>query len=326
VLSRLGYWVGTAIVIVLAGACLYWAFLQPPAVRTPRREGVTVIKDVTLVNPGLGRSPHVDIYIRDGVIAAIGPTTARRSRDDLVCAGCYALPGLIDMGATLTAAAHVGDERRSALKLLASGVTAVRETGPAPEPAHDAIAAGRYPGPRLLPCQSHVGASARCASELALPAAPADPGAVAELVRASMSRQAAYAPRLAAATPDPKRDGLVRALFRAGAPIYAAGAAPDGESLVRELRAIVALGATPEGALVTATTSPGRFWSETTYGQVAIGLPADIVLYRADPTTNLDHLASRQVVIADGRIYPMATLQAWVERYRLQARAVGAAR
>jgi len=326
VLSRLGYWVGTAVVVVLAGACLFWAFLEPPSVRTPRRDGVTVIKDVTLVNPGLGRSAHVDIYIRDGVIAAIRPTTAQRTRDDLVCAGCYALPGLIDMSATLTAPAHIGDERRAALKLLASGVTAVRETGTAPQPVHDAIAAGRYPGPRLLPCQSHAGAAVRCAADLVLPAAPTDPVAVAELVRVSMMRQSAYAPRLAAGTPDPKRDGLVRALFRAGAPIYAAGAAPDGASLVRELRAIVALGATPEGALVTATTSPGRFWSETTYGQVAIGLPADIVLYRADPTANLENLASRQVVIADGRIYPMATLRAWVERYRVQARTVGAAR
>ena len=40
------------------------------------------------------------------------------------------------------------------------------------------------------------------------------------------------------------------------------------------------------------------------------------MLYRADPTQSLDALDAIDAVIADGRIYPKAQLDTWVELYR----------
>jgi imidazolonepropionase-like amidohydrolase len=86
------------------------------------------------------------------------------------------------------------------------------------------------------------------------------------------------------------------------------------------VRLFADVGITPEQALATATTTPGQFWANSplhdTYGQIAPGLPADVVLYRNDPTASLAALDSIDTVIADGRIYPKPVLDAWVERYR----------
>jgi hypothetical protein len=94
---------------------------------------------------------------------------------------------------------------------------------------------------------------------------------------------------------------LLRALFRAGAPVYAGTdtlmpfVAP-GSALLEEVRDFAELGLTPEQALATATTAPGRFWKDRTYGRIEPGLPADLVLYRADPTQSLDALRAIDTV------------------------------
>jgi len=114
---------------------------------------------------------------------------------------------------------------------------------------------------------------------------------------------------------------LLKAMFEANVTIYAGTdtlmpfVAP-GASLHDELRNSVDVGRTPEQALVTATTAPGRFWKDHTFGRIVPGLPADIVLYRQDPTVSLDALESIDTVIADGRIYPKTRLDAWVAAYR----------
>ncbi|HWA62439.1 MAG TPA: hypothetical protein VG939_13745 [Caulobacteraceae bacterium] len=315
-LSRLGYGLATLLVVALALACVAWAALEPPALPVPPK-ALVVIRDVTLVNPGLGRSEHVDITVRDGVIAAIGPAGGKATRADLRCDGCYALPGLIDMSGRVRPDGHVGDERNEALLYLAHGVTAVRDPDAFDRPAaavRDAIAEGRYPGPRILSCQD--GRPGACRGELDMPTPPGDEAGRRALAQVALQRQAAYAPHLAAAS-GAGRAEFVRALFRSGTPIYAAGSsASPGASLHAELRAFKALGASDEGALVTATTSPGRYWPETTYGQIAIGLPADLVLYRRDPTRDLTALDSLAYVIAAGRAYPAAQLAAWTARYR----------
>ncbi len=82
------------------------------------------------------------------------------------------------------------------------------------------------------------------------------------------------------------------------------------------MRIFAELGLTPEQALATATTAPGRFWKDQTHGVLAPGLPADLGLYRQDPTVSLDALESLALVVADGRPYPKADLDAWVARYR----------
>lgn len=146
-----------------------------------------------------------------------------------------------------------------------------------------------------------------------------------DLVDAAVRQHTVHTPLLSApaagrpACAGARGAATVTALFRAGAPIYAASGGPlkaSGEGLKRELAAFAALGLTPDQALVTATTSAGRFWPEATYGQVAIGLPADLGLYRRDPTLALGNLDSLDTVIADGRVYPKSDLDAWAARCR----------
>ena len=383
-LSRIGYAFATVLVGLIALACLAWSLLVPPPYPMPPR-GVVVVKDVTLVNPGLGRSAHVDITVRDGIIAAIAPTTPAASRHDLVCAGCFALPGLMDMDARGPDRASLGADRAAALDALREGVTLVRDPGGAGEGLfrlRDRIQEGRLPGPRILTCGGvidgrtpdrarrlalyAISRGARCLAagpglgrpalealareaarahlpliagrprDAVLANAPFVADAVGmasgcsadmtdDLVQAAVAQHTAHTPLLSVpATPAPGCDpgrgvDMVRALFHAGAPIYAGSGGAlkaSGAGLKRELAAYVALGLTPDQALVTATTSPGRFWPEATYGQIAIGLPADLGLYRRDPGQGLAALDSLDTVIADGRVYPRADLDAWASRSR----------
>lgn len=113
----------------------------------------------------------------------------------------------------------------------------------------------------------------------------------------------------------------VAVFFRAGVTVYAGTdtlmpyVAP-GAALKREVRNFAELGLTPDAALATATTSPGRFWRDASYGRIEPGLPADLAVYRADPTASLDALESLEIVVADGRVYRKAELDRFVERYR----------
>jgi hypothetical protein len=114
---------------------------------------------------------------------------------------------------------------------------------------------------------------------------------------------------------------LIRALHAAQAPLYAGTdtlmpfVAP-GAALREEIRKFAEVGLSPEEALATATTAPGKFWRDRSYGRIAAGLPADLVLLREDPTRSLAALETIDAVVADGRVYPKAQLDAWVERYR----------
>jgi imidazolonepropionase-like amidohydrolase len=113
----------------------------------------------------------------------------------------------------------------------------------------------------------------------------------------------------------------VAAFFQAGVTVYAGTdtlmpyVAP-GSALEQEVRNFAELGRTPEQALATATTSPGSFWQDRAYGRIEPGLPADLAIYRADPTVSLDALETLEIVVADGRLYRKSDLDQWVERYR----------
>jgi len=113
----------------------------------------------------------------------------------------------------------------------------------------------------------------------------------------------------------------VRSFFENGVTVYAGTdtlmpfVAP-GAALLEELRNFSELGLAPEQALATATTSAGRFWKDAAYGRIEAGLPADLVLYRSDPSTSLDALDTLELVVADGRVYRKTELDAWVETYR----------
>jgi hypothetical protein len=442
-----------------AALALVWLGMQPPGLPVPPR-GAFTLRDVALVNPGEGRSAHVDIRVESGVIRSIAPATGASDDGDLRCDGCVALPGLMDMHAHLPPRAAVGNERLFALLFLANGVTMIRELGSSDGAAYairDEIEAGRYPGPRVASCglvldgdpptrpnnflvrtpaegRAAVAEAARhgarciklynmlardvvlaiadAAAQAGLPIVahvphsvslleagyiadvahftgapvPADPAQrgredyvnddfanltdarIQQVVSAALRLGTIHTPAiineesrrtLAGAElypPDPqisvlpdfwstvwhmiweapnagperervyegylaRERALLAALLRAGAPIYAGTdtlmpfVAP-GASLQQEVRNFAAVGLTPEQALVTATTAPGRFWKDRSYGRIEVGLPADIVLYREDPTISLDAFDSIDTVIADGRVYPKRQLDEWVELYR----------
>jgi imidazolonepropionase-like amidohydrolase len=445
--------------LAVAGAAgALWLGLQPPALPVPPR-GAFSVRDVTLVNPLEERLAHVDVRIANGTIRAIVPATGRAAPGDVACAGCFALPGSMDMHAHLPPRAAIGNERLFALLFLANGETTIREMGSADGAAYairDEIARGDYPGPRVISCgrvldgdpptrpnnvvvrtpaegraagREAAAHGARCiklynmlarevvlaiadeAARLGLPIVahvphsvslteagyiadvahftgvpiPSDPAKrglddylnadfanvsdarIAEVVAAARRLGTVHTPALineesrrtlADETrwpPDPQLDvlpafwrtvwralwiapnrgakeptyerflarerALIRALHAAGAPLYAGTDTlmpfvVPGAALREEVRDFAADGFTPEEALATATTAPGRFWKDRRYGAIAVGLPADLVLYRADPTRSLDALGEIDTVIADGRVYPKAQLDAWVARYR----------
>lgn len=449
---------GFLLAALAALALAVWLGLQPPALPVPPRGSFTV-RDVTLVNPGEERREHVDLRVEDGAIRAIEPAAPGRSPGDVACAGCFALPGLMDMHAHLPPRAAVGNERLFALLYLANGVTTIREMGSADGSAYAVrgeIEAGDYPGPRVVSCgrvldgdpptrpnnvvvrtpeegraavREAARHGARCiklynmlardvvlaiadeAGRLGLPIVahvphsvslteagyiadvahftgvpiPSDPvklgrddylnadfanlsdARIREVVAAALRLGTIHTPAVvneqsrrtladeARWPPDPqiavlpdfwrsvwrgiwvapnrgekersyegfldREYALMRALFRAGAPVYAGTdtlmpfVAP-GAALKQEVRNFAALGLSPEQALATATTAPGGFWKDRRYGRIDAGLPADLVLYRADPTLALDALDTIDTVIADGRVYPKAELDAWVGRYR----------
>jgi cytosine/adenosine deaminase-related metal-dependent hydrolase len=106
---------------------------------------------------------------------------------------------------------------------------------------------------------------------------------------------------------------MVAALFRAGVRIHAGTDVGNpflvpGASLHEELRQLVAAGLTPEEAWLTATRWPGEFLREPGLGTLEPGAPADLLLFREDPTRDLAALDTLQAVVADGRLYRRETL------------------
>jgi hypothetical protein len=89
-----------------------------------------------------------------------------------------------------------------------------------------------------------------------------------------------------------------------------------GVSLHRELRNFVESGFTPEEALAAATSGNGAALPEPGLGTIAEGAPADLIVLHDDPTRDLAALSTIEAVIANGRFYSKATLEAALARYR----------
>lgn len=116
----------------------------------------------------------------------------------------------------------------------------------------------------------------------------------------------------------------VRLLHGAGVALHTgtdAGAAEalgvvPGRSLHRELQLFVEAGLSPEQALAASTGASARALGIPALGQIRPGAPADLALFRKDPSRDLANLNTLLAVVADGRLYHRAELDAQLARYQ----------
>jgi imidazolonepropionase-like amidohydrolase len=118
------------------------------------------------------------------------------------------------------------------------------------------------------------------------------------------------------------RNEITKALANAGALLLAGSDSPQhfqmyGFALHAELRALVGAGLSPYQALATATRNPAEhFGVSRSYGTVAQGKVADLILLDADPLASVDAAARPAGVMLAGRWFPSAEL----ENLRMKAR------
>ena len=89
-----------------------------------------------------------------------------------------------------------------------------------------------------------------------------------------------------------------------------------GEALLLEIDEINKAVGDPEFALASATTVNGRHIALGDIGHIKIGARADILLLPDDPTQDLQALRQWSLVIANGRPYPRALVDGWMQAYR----------
>ena len=110
-----------------------------------------------------------------------------------------------------------------------------------------------------------------------------------------------------------KKQRLARKLFDAGAPLFlgtdvAQPFVVPGASLQQEMALFADAGIGIEKVWKLATRDAGERLGIEGLGCIEAGAPADILLFRRDPTQSLDDLASLEAVIAAGRLYRAADL------------------
>ena len=81
-----------------------------------------------------------------------------------------------------------------------------------------------------------------------------------------------------------------------------------GLGLQEEMRLFAQAGIGVEQVWKLATRDAGERLGISGLGRIEPGAPADILLFRRDPTSTLDNLASLEAVIASGKLYRMADL------------------
>jgi imidazolonepropionase-like amidohydrolase len=89
-----------------------------------------------------------------------------------------------------------------------------------------------------------------------------------------------------------------------------------GAGMYRELRLFVRAGLTPEQALALSTRSSARFLDVDGLGELREGAPAELAVFRDDPTRDLAALDTLVAVVRDGRLYTREALDAQLARYR----------
>ncbi len=133
--------------------------LKRPSAPRAAMHGRFAIDGLTVINPMRGRQTGQTVAIEDGVISAISDTPLPSPSE---FAGCFALPGLIDMHVHLPPDNALKLTEGAALSYLLHGVTTLREAGDldgtAVEAARRLEREGIRPVPRVFCCGPFVGA------------------------------------------------------------------------------------------------------------------------------------------------------------------------
>jgi imidazolonepropionase-like amidohydrolase len=108
---------------------------------------------------------------------------------------------------------------------------------------------------------------------------------------------------------------VVGRLHAAGVRVLAGSDTPNpgvvpGAALREELSQLASAGLEPDEALAAATSRAGEALRASGLGRLEPGAPADLGLYREDPTRDLAALATLEAVVAGGRLYTVEDLLA----------------
>lgn len=117
-----------------------------------------------------------------------------------------------------------------------------------------------------------------------------------------------------------RRDLIIR-LRDAGVPFLLGADAPQifnvpGFATLHELEVMVDAGLTPYRALESGTVNPARFMGlEASFGTIAVGMRADLLLLDANPLQNISNVRRRAGVVVQGRWLPASELDALLAQY-----------
>ena len=151
--------------------------------------------------------------------------------------------------------------------------------------------------------------------------------------------QAGFAAADAKAFRDIRRQ-IVRAYHEAGVPLMAGSDTAQafhiwGPGLIEEMEALAAAGLSPMAALKSATVVPRDYlrslpnggsslgW-KADFGTVEPNARADLILLKGDPSRDLPALRQLRAVIAAGRVYDRAALDAMLDKAAADAKAIQA--
>ena len=115
---------------------------------------------------------------------------------------------------------------------------------------------------------------------------------------------------------------LTHMLYRAGAPLYLGTDVQQpftvpGISLHQEMRLFASSGIPPEAVWTMATRDAGKSLGLAGLGILAAGAPADFLIFRKDPTGDLANLGTLEAVVAQGRLFTKAAIDAKIADYRV---------
>ncbi|OQW54186.1 MAG: hypothetical protein A4S14_01760 [Proteobacteria bacterium SG_bin9] len=118
-----------------------------------------------------------------------------------------------------------------------------------------------------------------------------------------------------------KKLRLTRMLYEAGTQLYLGTDVQQpftspGISLHQEMRQFAKSGIPTEAIWKLATSDAGKSLGLTGLGTLAAGAPADFLIFRNDPTKDLAALDSLEAVVAQGRLYTKASIDAKIAEYQ----------